>query len=117
MDEHPGDTLGKRFLTGVAIYAVKGMFGPNDGDPLDGGLGKARQAKKVLVTKEQDAELAKYALDKAKGTVTIPPSEAIPYAAKLLSSQKQEKSKMPVPGAATPGTGAHDPNASKFDSL
>lgn len=126
MDEHPGDTLGKRFLTfwgtvaailafGVAIYAVKGMFGPDDGDALDGGMGQYRLAKKVLVNKEQTLEFDKYAIDKAKGTVTLPPADAIPFAAGVLSKQKQEKSKMGVPGAATPGTGAHDPNKSLFE--
>ncbi len=130
MDEHPGDTLGKRFLTfwgtvgailafGVAIYAVKEMFGPSDGEALDGGAGKARSAKKMLVVKEQEADFNKYALDKAKGVVTLPPTDAIPYAASVLAKQKQEKSKVGVPGAAvvTPGTGAHDPNQSKFDGL
>ncbi len=128
MDEHPGDTLGKGFLTfwgtvgailifGVAVYAVKGLFGPSDEDPLDGGVSKARLEKKTLVYDEQDLELSKYAIDKAKKTVTIPPTEAIPFAASFLSKQKQEKSKTGVPGAVTPGTGAHDPNQSKFDGI
>ena len=129
MDEHPGDTLGKRFLTfwgavaavlafGVAVYLVKGLFGPSDSEPLDGGVSQSRLEKKALVDKEQIAELQKYALDKAKNVVTLPPTEILPYAVSVLSKQAQEKSKIAVPGAIpppTPGTGAHDPNLSIFE--
>lgn len=130
MDEHPGDTLGKRFLAfwgtiaavlafGILIYLVKGLFGPDSTDPLDGGVGAERLARKALVDKDQDAEATKYAFDKEKQLVTIPTKYAFPYAASVLSKQKAEKSKMPVPGAApaTGGTGAHDPNQSAFDKL
>ena len=131
MDEHPGDTLGKRFLAfwgtlaavlafGILIYLVKGLFGPSSTDPLDAGVGAERLAKKALVEKEQTEETTKYVLDKAKQTVTLPPTDAIPYAVTVLSQQKAEKSKMPVPGAApakTEGTGSHDPNQSAFDKL
>ena len=128
MDEHPGDTLGKRFLAfwgtiaavlafGILIYLVKGLFGPDSTDPLDGGVGAERLARKALVDKDQEAEATKYAFDKEKQLVTIPTTDAIPYAASVLSKQKAEKSKMPVPGAATGGTGAHDPNQSAFDKL
>lgn len=130
MDEHPGDTLGKRFLTfwgtvgailafGVAVYLVKGLFGPSSSDQLDAGVSAHRIEKKLLVDKEQAAEIKKYAVDKAKNTVTLPPTEILPYAVTVLTQQKQEKSKIAVPGAIpppTPGTGAHDPNVSAFDN-
>ena len=130
MEEHPGDTLGKRFLTfwgsvavilafGVLVYFVKSFFGPGDGDEIDRGAAKFREDRLALVVKEQETEASKYALDKAKNTVTIPTTAAIPYAAAILAQQKAEKSKTAVPGAippaaATPGSGAHDPNESKF---
>lgn len=129
MDEHPGDTLGKRFLTfwgsvaavlafGVAVYAVRGLFGPSSSEPLDGGVSASRLEKKALVDAEQAAELGKYTIDKAKNTVTLPPSEIVAYAAATLAKEKQEKSKVAVPGAIpppTPGAGEHDPNLSKFE--
>lgn len=129
MEEHPGDTLGKRFLTfwgsvavivafGVVVYLVKGLFAPGDGEELDRGAATFRYEKRALVDKEQDADIGKYALDKAKNTVTIPTSDAIPYAAAILAQQKAEKSKVGVPGATpppTPGAGAHDANVSAFE--
>lgn len=113
MDEHPGDSLGKRFLTfwgsilavlafGILVYAVKSLFGPSSGDELDGGLAQNRLQKKSLVDKEQAAELEKYAFDKAKKTVAMPPSELAAYAASVLSKQKETKSKIAVPGAVPP---------------
>jgi hypothetical protein len=128
MDEHPGNTLGKRFLSfwgtvgaviafGVAIYVVKGLFGPSSGDPLDGGQSGHRLEKKALVDKEQTVELDKYAVDKAKNVATLPPAEVFTYAVSVIAQEKATKSKTPVPGAApaaTPGTGVHDPNESFF---
>lgn len=113
MDEHPGDSLGKRFLTfwgsilailafGILVYIVKSLFGPSSGDELDGGLAQNRLGKKSLVDKEQAAEIEKYAFDKAKQVVAMPPAELTAYAASVLSKQKETKSKVAVPGAVPP---------------
>lgn len=126
MEEHPGDTLGRRFITwwgvvlailvcGAALYGLRCLLGPKSADDLDGGLASARLEKRALVEKEQVAELTKYEKDAAKGTVRIPPADAIPYAASVLSQQKAKPGPY-LPGMApAPAAGAHDPNQSKFE--
>ncbi|MBP7950106.1 MAG: hypothetical protein KA004_10650 [Verrucomicrobiales bacterium] len=130
MDEHPGDTLGKRFLTfcgsilailafGAILYFGVRAFGPGDGEVADGGAGEFRTEKRRLVEKEQDAELGKFAKDEAKGTVQMPVDHLFSYAVAILKKQQESKSKVGVPGAAPVvpegGTPAHDPNLSKFE--
>jgi hypothetical protein len=116
MQNHPGDTLGKRFLTwwgsvlailafGVCLWLVRKTFGPNATDPLDGGMAQARLEKRRLVEADQRTELSKYEIDKAKGTVRMPPAELVSYAASVLSQQKA-KSGPPVPGAVPPAAPA-----------
>lgn len=99
MDEHPGDTLGKRFLTFwgalAAIAAVAVLLGlyrwialPSDTQVNDGGAGVKRLEILQAVTSEQQKELSTVSIDEATGKVRIPPDKAIPYAVNVLAAQK-----------------------------
>ena len=99
MDEHPGDTLGKRFLTFwgalAAIAAVALLLLlyrlialPSDSQIEDGGAGAKRTETLQAVNAEQLKELTTVAEVEAGKSVRIPPVTAVPYAAKVLSQQK-----------------------------
>lgn len=99
MDEHPGDTLGKRFLTFwgalAAIVAVAALLLlyrwialPSDTAVTDGGAGKKRLDILTAVSMEQQKELTTAAEVEKDKTVRIPPSTAIPWAATVLAGQK-----------------------------
>ena len=131
MDEHPGDTLGNRFLTFwgalgtiaalallIALYRWIAM--PPAYSVNDGGVGDARLATLSLVTTDQETEYRKTVEVDPGKTVRLPAEALIPYAAKLLAMQK------PVPGPIkTPealvreqeekAKTTHDPNLSKFE--
>ena len=105
MDEHPGDTLGKRFLTFwgalAAIVAVAALLGlyrwmalPSDNASSDGGAGKKRQDYLSSTSIAQQTELNTTAEVKAGETVRIPPVHAISYAASVLVGQKAAPSAM-----------------------
>ena len=99
MDEHPGDTLGKRLLTFwgalAAIVAVAALLGlyrwvaiPSDNAINDGEAGKKRLDNLTATNIAQQAELTTVAEVKAGETVRIPPVQAIPYVATVLAGQK-----------------------------
>src|SRR5436190_19291338 len=99
MDEHPGDTLGKRFLTFwgalAAIAAVAILLAlyrwtviPSDKQADDGGAGARRLDTLQAVNADQHKELTTVAEVEAGKTVRIPPDTAIPYAVTVLSTQK-----------------------------
>lgn len=123
MDEHPGDTLGKRFLTFwgalAAIAAVAFLLGiyrwiviPSDKQADDGGAGAKRLETLQIVNAEQQKELTTVAEVEAGKTVRIPPDKAVPYAVTVLSKQKAAPSKIKTPAAIareTPATPAPAP--------
>lgn len=99
MDEHPGDTLGKRFLTfwgalaaivavAVLLLLYRWIALPSDTAMTDGGAGKKRLDVLTAVSMEQQKELTTVAEVKAGETVRIPPDLAIPFAVKVLAGQK-----------------------------
>ena len=110
MDEHPGDTLGKRFLTFwgalAAILAVAALLGlyrwvalPSDSATNDGGEGKKRLDNLSATTIAQQAELTTVAEVKPGEIVRIPPVSAIPYAVTVLAGQKAAPSAVKTPSA------------------
>ena len=110
MDEHPGDTLGKRFLTFwgalAAIVAVAALLGlyrwvalPSDGATNDGGAGKKRLDNLSATTSAQQTELMTVAEVKPGEIVRIPPASAVPYVATVLAGQKAAPSAVKTPSA------------------
>ncbi len=110
MDEHPGDTLGKRFLTFwgalAAILAVAALLGlyrwvalPSDSATNDGGAGKQRLDNLSATTIAQQAELTTVAEVKPGEIVRIPPVSAIPYVVTVLAGQKAAPSAVKTPSA------------------
>ncbi len=127
MDEHSGDTLGKRFLTfwGAlgAIAAVAGLlalyrwvFVPNDDAVIDGGAGKVRLATAEGIRAAQRKEFNTVGEVEAGKTVRIPATAALPYAASILQAQVAKPGPIKTPEAiAADGAKVHDPNLSKFE--
>jgi hypothetical protein len=132
MDEHPGDTLGKRFLTFwgalAAIVAVALLLGlyrwifiPSDTETNDGGRGQRLETALTATRLEQRKELETAAEVEPGKTVRIPPTDIIPYAAKVLASKKAVASTIKTPAAiaaeaeAKAASGVHDPTVSEFD--
>jgi hypothetical protein len=108
MDEHPGDTLGKRFLTFwgalAAIAAVAVLLGlyrwialPSDTQINDGGAGLKRLETLQTVNTEQRKELTTVAEVKPGEAVRIPPDKAIPYAVSVLAAQSAKPSAVKTP--------------------
>ena len=117
MDEHPGDTLGKRFLTFwgalAAIVAVAALLGlyrwialPSDSAANDGGAGKKRLEYLSATSIAQQTELNTVAEVKPGETVRIPPVEAIPYVANVLAGQKAAPSPIKTIAALAAEAGA-----------
>jgi hypothetical protein len=131
MDEHPGDTLGKRFLTFwgalAAIVAVaillclyRWILLPSDTAVNDGGAGLNRANILTGVQLEQQKELETVAEVEPGTSVRIPATAAIPYAATALAAQKAAPSSIKTPAAIAAEAEAkakatHDPNLSKFE--
>lgn len=132
MDEHPGDTLGKRFLTFwgalAAIAAVALLLGlyrwmilPSDNDAADGGRGSKRLELLTATKIEQKKEVENAAEVEPGKTVRIPADAAIPYAAGVLASKKAAPSTIKTPAgiaaeaAAKAASGVHDPAVSEFE--
>jgi hypothetical protein len=127
MEEHPGDTLGKRFLTFwgalAAIAAVALLLGlyrwiaiPSDKAVNDGGAGERRTATLLDVQAAQDKEYNTTAEVKPGEIVRLPADAAVPYAARVLAAQKATPSKIKTPAAiAAEAASVHDPNQSKFE--
>lgn len=131
MDEHPGDTLGNRFLTfwGAlgAIAALALLIGlyrwiaiPSAGGVNDGGAGNARIATLSLNTAEENAEFNKSAEVEAGKTVRLPAPALLTYAAKTLAAQKAAPGPIKTPEALVreqeeKAKSTHDPNLSKFE--
>src|SRR5688500_7183143 len=108
MDEHPGDTLGKRFLTFwgalAAIVAVAALLGlyrwmviPSDSEVNDGGAGLNRANILTGVRLEQQKEVDTVAEVTAGEFVRIPAAPAIPWAATELAAQKAAPSTIKTP--------------------
>ncbi len=108
MDEHPGDTLGKRFLTFwgalAAIAAVAVLLGlyrwialPSDTEVNDGGAGLKRLEILQAVSSEQQKELNTVAEVQAGETVRIPPAKAVPWAVTVLAGQAAKPSPIKTP--------------------
>jgi hypothetical protein len=127
MEEHPGDTLGKRFLTFwgalAAIAAVAVLLGlyrwvaiPSDGKVNDGGASDKRLATAREVHAAQKAEYFRTVTIAEGKSVTLTPDDFIPHAAGVLSAQKAAPSAMKTPAAvAAEAAAVHDPNLSKFE--
>jgi hypothetical protein len=132
MEDHPGDTFGRRFLAfwgtaaailafGVVLWLGRKVFTPSDGEELDGGAAVARKEKLNLTQREQEKEINAWSENKEKGTVRMPTPAAFAFAAGELSGQKAAKSNVKTPegmaaeAAAPKPAGAHDPNLSKFE--
>jgi hypothetical protein len=129
MEEHTGDTLGRRFMAfwgtvgailvfGVVLTLGRKALTPKDDSVADAGAAEARAERLQIVKAEQAKELNTWEEDTAKGTVRIPPSAAIGYAVEVISKQAESKSAVGVPGTAPPAgaPAAHDPNLSKFQN-
>ena len=132
MDEHPGDTLGKRFLTFwgalAAIVAVAVLLTiyrwavlPSDNTVNDGGAGKKRSELLAGVQAEQKNELSTVAEVEAGKTVRIPAESAINWTASVLAARKAAPSAVKPPAAMAAEaetkakSGVHDPDVSKFE--
>ncbi len=131
MDEHPGDTLGNRFLTFwgalgaiVALALLLGIYRwiviPSSRDVNDGGAGNARLATLSLVSAEDAAEFSKAAEVEPGKTVRLPAPALLSYAAKTLASQKAVPGPIKTPEAISreqqeKAKSSHDPNLSKFE--
>ncbi len=131
MDEHPGDTLGNRFLTFwgalgtiIALALVLGLYRwiavPSGKAANDGGVGDARLATLSIVKEEQHLEFSKIAEVEPGKTVRLPADVLIPFVAKTLGAQKAAPSAIKTPEALvreqeSKAATTHDPNLSKFE--
>lgn len=131
MDEHPGDTLGNRFLTfwGAlgAIAALALLLGiyrwvaiPSSTAANDGGVSDARRATLSTVTEATNTEFNQVAEVEAGKTVRLPANTLIAYAAKTLAAQKPAPGPLKTPEgqqkeAEEKAKTSHDPNLSKFE--
>lgn len=131
MDEHPGDTLGNRFLTFwgtlgtiVALALLIGLYRwiaiPSADAVNDGGTGNTRLATLSLVNETENTEYATVAVVEAGKTVRLPADAIIPFAAKTLAAQKAAPGPLKTPEAMvreqeSKAATTHDPNLSKFE--
>ena len=131
MDEHPGDTLGNRFLTFwgvlgtiVALALLLGLYRwiaiPSADAVNDGGTGNTRLATLSLVNEAENTEYATVAEVEAGKTVRLPADALISFAAKTLASQKPAPGPLKTPEALvreqeSKAATTHDPNLSKFE--
>ncbi|MES2709550.1 MAG: hypothetical protein V4726_23335 [Verrucomicrobiota bacterium] len=127
MDEHPGDTLGKRFLTfwgalgtiaavALLVGGYRLLFLPSNNAATDGGAGNARWNTLLNTQHAQNDDYAKVAEVEAGKTVRLPADAVLPYAVKVLSAQKPAASAILTPeGTAKAATQSHDPNLSEFE--
>ena len=131
MQEHPGDTLGTRFLTfWGAIGAIAGvavLLGiyrwwalPSDQAASDGGAGAARAATAAEVQTAQKKEYATIAEVEAGKTVRLPADALLSWTAGVLKAQKPAPGPVKTPEAAAreaeeKAKTEHDPNLSKFE--
>jgi hypothetical protein len=127
MQEHPGDTLGTRFLTfwgafgAIAAVAVllavyRWLALPSDGAASDGGAGAARAEIAKSVVTDQNKEYSTAAEVEAGTTVRLPADVIVGYAAGVLKSQKPSPGPLKTPEAtAKEAATTHDPNLSKFE--
>jgi len=131
MDEHPGDTLGNRFLTfwgalgtiatlAVIIALYRWIAIPAAYTVNDGGAGDARLGILSTVTTDEAAEYNKIAEVEPGKTVRLPAEFLIPFAAKTFAAQKAAPSAIKTPDAMVreqelKAKTSHDPNLSKFE--
>lgn len=131
MDEHPGDTLGNRFLTfwgmlgsivalALILFLYRWLAVPSGSSPSDGGVGLARLATLAGVVQDSDAEFSKVLEVEAGKTVRLPADSVIPYAALTLAAQKAAPGPLKTPEALVleqeeKAKTSHDPNLSKFE--
>ena len=131
MDEHPGDTLGNRFLTfwgalgtivvlGLVLALYRWIAVPAADAVNDGGAGNKRLEILARITDEQGTEYSKVAEVEANKTVTLPADALIPFASQMLAQQKASPSASKTPEALVreqeeKAKNTHDPNLSKFE--
>ena len=131
MDEHPGDTLGNRFLTFwgalgtiVALALVLALYRwiavPSADAVNDGGVGDARIVTLATTTEEQGDEYGKAIEVEAGKLVRLPADRLLSFAAKTLAEQKAAPGPIKTPEAlvreqAEKAKNTHDPNLSKFE--
>lgn len=127
MDEHPGDTLGNRFLTfwgvlgtlallALALALFRWIAIPADDAVNDGGAGNSRLAILSQTTQEEEAAYREAVEVEAGKTVRLPADTVIPFAAKALAKQKAAPGPLKTPEAiAREAKSSHDPNLSIFE--
>lgn len=127
MDEHPGDTLGKRFLTfwgalgsiaavAVLVGAYRLIVLPSDKAASDGGAGDIRWNTLLTTKHAEDEDYSKVAEVEAGKTVRLPADTLLPYAVKVLSSHKAAPSAIKTPeGLIKASKATHDPSLSEFE--
>lgn len=131
MDEHPGDTLGNRFLTFwgalgtiAALALVLALYRwiaiPSASAVNDGGTGNNRLNILARISDEQQAEFSKSAEVEPGKTVMLPADTLIPFSANTLAAQKAVPSAFKTPEALVreqeeKAKNTHDPNLSKFE--
>ncbi len=128
MEEHNGDTLGRRAMAfwgtvaailtfGLVLVGMKKALAPNDDAVADGGQAAFRTEKLKLTQQEQNKEYDLVSI--TDGIARVSPDQSIPFAAKTLAGQKAAPSKVKTPegaaAAAAPPPGTHDPNLSLFE--
>ena len=131
MDEHPGDTLGNRFLTcwgmlgtiaalALMLVVYRWIAVPSATAANDGGVGLARLSTLATVRQDSDAEYSKVAEVEAGKTVRLPAASILSFAAVTLASQKAAPGPLKTPEALVreqeeKAKSTHDPNLSKFE--
>ncbi len=131
MDEHPGDTLGNRFLTfwGVlgtiaALALLIGLYRwiaiPSGSAVNDGGVGLARLSTLATVRQDSEAEFNKVAEVDPGKTVRVPADSILSFAAQALATKKAAPGPIKTPEALVreqeeKAKSTHDPNLSKFE--
>ena len=130
MDEHPGDTLGNRFLTfwgalgailalALLLVVYRWIAVPSAAAVNDGGASNIRLGILSQVTSDEEAEFNKAVEVEPGKTVRLPATALISYAAKTLAAQKEAPGPLKTPEAVlkeqeAKAKDSHDPNLSKF---
>ena len=131
MDEHPGDTLGNRFLTFwgalgtiLALALVIGIYRwiaiPSATAVNDGGVSNTRLATLSLNNEAESTEFNTATEVEAGKIVRLPTEAIIPFAAKTLAAQKPAPGPLKTPEAMVreqeaKAASTHDPNLSVFE--
>lgn len=130
MDEHPGDTLGNRFLTfwgalgaivalALILLIYRWIAVPSSDTLNDGGASNVRLGILSQVSGDQETGFNTVAEVEPGKTVRLPATALIPFAAKTLAAWKEAPGPIKTPEATLKEQEAkaketHDPNLSKF---